>query len=137
MKISAKWYIHLLCFLMLVTISSVAQDSKPSDQNVPQYDPAKEQTLIGTVEAIKDYQCPVTGTTGAHLTVKSEGGIVEVHLAPEKFLKEYDIHIKQGDRVKVVGNRVTLNGKDAMIAKSVTVQQDTYSFRDKRGRPLW
>lgn len=101
------------------------------------YTPTSEQTMHGWVVETKDFDCPVTGTLGSHITVKNETGSIEVHLAPASFMKQYEINIRKGDNVTVVGSKITYEGKSALIAKSVAIGHDTYNFRDQSGKPLW
>lgn len=101
------------------------------------YTPTSEQTMHGWVVETKDFDCPVTGTVGSHITVKNETGSIEVHLAPASFMKQYEINIRKGDNVTVVGSKITYEGKSALIAKSVAIGHDTYNFRDQSGKPLW
>lgn len=101
------------------------------------YAPGSEQTMRGWVVETKDFQCPVTGTLGSHITVKNELSSIEVHLAPASFMKQYEISIRKGDNVTVVGSKIMFEGKSALIAKSVAIGNDTYNFRDQSGRPLW
>jgi hypothetical protein len=118
-------------------ITLVSQEkSSPTHANYT-YAPTSEQTMRGWVVETRDFQCPVTGTVGSHITVKSETGSVEVHLAPASFMKQYEINIRKGDNVTVVGSRIMFEGKGALIAKSVAIGNETYNFRDQSGRPLW
>ncbi len=78
----------------------------------------------------RDFQCPVSGTVGSHITVKNEDGDIEVHLAPASFMKQYEINIRKDDSVTIVGSRITFEGKTALIAQSVAIGRDTYNFRD-------
>ena len=118
-------------------ITLVSQEkSSPTHANYT-YAPTSEQTMRGWVVETRDFQCPVTGTVGSHITVKSETGSIEVHLAPASFMKQYEINIRKGDNVTVVGSRIMFEGKGALIAKSVAIGNETYNFRDQSGRPLW
>jgi DNA/RNA endonuclease YhcR with UshA esterase domain len=110
----------------------IAQDKAP-----PKYDVAAQQTVEGTVQEVKDYKCPVTGTIGSHITIKTSGGALEVHMAPATFLKDYEMKLQAGDSVKVVGVKFTFEGQPAMLARSVTIGHATFTFRDDKGRPLW
>ena len=112
------------------------EKSSPTHANYT-YAPTSEQTMRGWVVETRDFQCPVTGTVGSHITVKSETGSIEVHLAPASFMKQYEINIRKGDNVTVVGSRIMFEGKGALIAKSVAIGNETYNFRDQSGRPLW
>jgi DNA/RNA endonuclease YhcR with UshA esterase domain len=119
------------------TITLVSQEKHSQTPAGYTYIPTSEQTLRGWVVETKDFQCPVTGTVGSHLTVKNETGSMEIHLAPASFMKQYEINIRKGDSVTVVGSRITFEGKTALIAKSVAIGNETYNFRDQSGRPLW
>jgi|SRR5579864_794518 len=101
------------------------------------YDSAKQVKVTGTVQEVRNYQCPVSGTVGAHITIKQGGETIEVHLAPATFLKQYDIVIKQGDVVEIQGSKILFEGKPSLIAKLVIDDQVTYAFRDASGKPLW
>jgi hypothetical protein len=118
-------------------ITLVSQEkSSPTHANYT-YAPTSEQTMRGWVVETRDFQCPVTGTVGSHITVKNETGSIEVHLAPASFMKQYEINIRKGDNVTVVGSKIMFEGKGALIAKSVAIGNETYNFRDQSGRPLW
>jgi hypothetical protein len=124
-----------LSMLFALAATALAQQSTPS---VPRYEPQKQEKLSGTIDQVNEYHCAVSGTVGAHLTLKdSAGATVEVHLAPVKFMKEYGISITPGAKAEIVGMRATIDGKPAMLAKSAKIGQDMYTFRDDDGRPLW
>ncbi|HZR27240.1 MAG TPA: hypothetical protein VFA71_00560 [Terriglobales bacterium] len=143
MRNAVRVILRALLVVVLVTLAGVtatSQESKPPLPGIPKYEPLSEVTLQGRVQEVKEYHCPISGTLGSHIAVKEEGvgaGVVEVHLAPVTFLKEYGITIKPDDLVTIVGVRVVFNGKPAMLAKTVTVQRDTYAFRNSKGAPLW
>jgi hypothetical protein len=101
------------------------------------YGQSGEQTVRGWVVETRDFQCPVSGTMGSHITVKNETSTIEVHLAPASFMKQYEINIRKGDNVTVVGSRISFEGKTALIAKSVAIGRETFIFRDPAGNPLW
>jgi hypothetical protein len=123
-------------FSLLLSGAAITLVSQPTHANYT-YAPTSEQTMRGWVVETRDFQCPVTGTVGSHITVKSETGSIEVHLAPASFMKQYEINIRKGDNVTVVGSRIMFEGKGALIAKSVAIGNETYNFRDQSGRPLW
>jgi hypothetical protein len=123
-------------FALLLSGATITLVSQPTHANYT-YAPTSEQTMHGWVVETRDFQCPVTGTVGSHITVKSEAGSIEVHLAPASFMKQYEINIRKGDNVTVVGSRIMFEGKGALIAKSVAIGNETYNFRDQSGRPLW
>jgi hypothetical protein len=102
------------------------------------YDVAKEVTIKGVVEEVKDFQCPVSGGMGAHLVVKTDKGLVTVHLALSKFLSEYGFNFAKGDEVVVVGVKAKVgDDENAVLARTIERGNQTFTFRDKAGKPLW
>ena len=127
----------LVIGLLLIAGTSVAVAQTAAPHESYQYDTAQQQTVTGIVEAVTQYRCPVSGTVGTHITVKLTTGTIEVHLAPAKFLKDYEILINKGDEVEIRGAKIIFEGKPSLIAKTVTVDRTTFQFRDNNGKPLW
>jgi len=122
--------------LFVITVRVAAQDHA-APQNVPKYNLAQEQTVKGVVQEIKDYHCPISGSLGTHISIKTDSGELEVHLAPTKFLKDYDILLRKGADVVITGNKLEFDGKPAMVARLVKMGNNTFAFRDDTGRPNW
>jgi uncharacterized protein YdeI (BOF family) len=134
--------IRVVLGTLLLLLPAIASRMMSQEKNTPPhpsytYDLAKQQTMRGWVVETKDFQCPVTGTVGSHIVLKTETGNVEVHLAPASFMKQYEINIRKDDNVTIIGSRIMFDGKPALIAKSVAIGRETYNFRDPSGRPLW
>ena len=121
---------------VLATVRVAAQRSS-SPQNVPKYNIAQEQTVKGVVQEVKDYRCPISGAVGTHISIRTELGNLEVHMAPAKFFKDYELLMRKGDSVIVTGNKVEFDGKPAMVARLVIIGRETFTFRDEKGRPNW
>jgi hypothetical protein len=128
-----------LFLLVLAGASTLISQEKTPPQPLHNhaYDPSTLEKVQGLVVDTRDYNCPVSGTVGSHITVKGESGDIEVHLAPASFMKQYEIAIRKNDRVTVFGSRITFEGKPALVARSVVIGRDTFNFRDSNGRPLW
>ena len=124
----------ILALLILAVAPAIAQ-TKAS--GAPKYDPTTEVTLTGTVTELKDFSCPISGTMGSHAELQqADGTIIEVHLAPVKFMKAYGIDVTAGP-VTVVGSKVTFNGAPAIMARTLTQKGNVYQFRDEKGKPYW
>lgn len=134
-----KILLGTLLLLVLAGASTLISQEKAPSQ--PLHNHAYDQTTLEKVDGLvvdtRDYNCPVSGTVGSHITVKADGGDIEVHLAPASFMKQYEIAIRKNDKVTIFGSRITFDGKPALIARSVVVGRDTFNFRDPKGRPLW
>jgi DNA/RNA endonuclease YhcR with UshA esterase domain len=127
----------VVAFALTIAPVVAGQKSEPSVV-VPKYDRAAEATFKGTVEDVRDRQCPVSGGMGSHLILRlSTGNTIEVHLATTKFVKTYDLVFNKGDVVTVVGTKVQFEGVETIFAREVTRGSETFVFRDKDGTPIW
>jgi hypothetical protein len=127
----------VVALILIVTPAAAAQKSG-SSAAVPKYDRAAEATFKGTVEEVKDRQCPVSGGMGSHIILRlSPSETIEVHLATTKFVKTYDLVFNKGDVVSLVGTKVQFEGVETIFAREVTRGSETFVFRDKDGTPIW
>jgi DNA/RNA endonuclease YhcR with UshA esterase domain len=128
-----------LTFGALVVLAAPGQTKTKANEEhaVPRYDPTQEVKVKWEILEIKNYDCPVSGTMGGHLTLQTAEGPVEVHLAPAAFLAEYEISFAKGDKVEILGNKVTFHDKPAVLARKVMRGQNEYTLRDAKGTPLW
>jgi hypothetical protein len=138
---TSRILIPLLSLLALVlaigTAAMAAQKSEPA-VIVPKYDLATEATFKGTLEEVRDRQCPMSGGLGSHLILRlSPSKTIEVHLATTKFIRTYGLVFNKGDTVTVVGVKVQFEGVETIFAREVTRGSETFTFRDKDGTPLW
>jgi DNA/RNA endonuclease YhcR with UshA esterase domain len=133
------WPVFILCaVLSLVLTPAFASQKAQTTASVPKYDPATEVTLKGTVVAVTDRVCPVSGGMGAHVELQLEDGkTIEVHLASSKFVKTYELTFNKGDQLEVTGSKVMFEGVETIFAREVKRGNDTFVFRDKDGRPVW
>jgi len=110
---------------------AVAQASAPK---APEYDPAAEVTIKGTVEDIHESKV-ATDHPGLHLMLKTEAETVEAHLCPVRFLRELEFPIAKGDALTVMGSRPK-NGP-VLVAREVTKGRVSLVLRDAKGAPIW
>ena len=122
---------------LLVFSAAVSQDKASPSHETYTYDTTNSKIMTGIVLEVRDYKCPVSGAVGSHITLKRSGEIIEVHLGPATFLKEYEIVINKGDEVTIEAAPILFEGKPALLAKTVADGKSMYAFRDARGRPLW
>ena len=100
------WRVTILMAMLLAAVSFVVAQQK-SNEAVPKYDPTTEAVYKGTVDEVRDRQCPVSGGMGAHVILKvADNKTIEVHLATSKFVKSYDLAFNKGDQVEVTGAKV-------------------------------
>jgi len=110
---------------------------KGAKQRAPKYNAATEVKVEGVVQEVRQFWCPINGDEGTHLMLRTNTGILEVHVAPRRFLDGNNVSFNRGDQVAVVGSTVVYEGHDAMIARKITRGDQTFAFRQPDGRPLW
>ena len=123
--------------VVLAAPGQIAKKTTTEEHVVPRYDPTQEVRVKGEVLAVKNYDCPISGTMGGHLVLQTAEGQVEVHLAPAAFLEEYGINLAKGDKVEILGNKVTFHDIPALLVRKVFRAQNEYTLRDAKGTPLW
>lgn len=133
-----KFWRVLACISCLLAAAMVVAQEKKSSEPVPKYDPSAEAVFKGTVDEVRDRQCPVSRGMGAHIVLKTtEGKTIEVHLATTKFVKSYELAFNKGDQLEVTGVKVKFEDVDTVLAREIKRGNDTFVFRDKEGRPIW
>jgi len=138
MKTLRSTLLTLMVGALVVLTAPAQSQKKEADENaVPRYDLAKEVKVKGEVLEAKDYQCPVSGGMGAHLVLQTAEGPLEVHLSLTSFLTDYQISFAKGDKLEIVGNKITFHGMPAMLVRKILKNQVEYAFRDPKGNPLW
>src|SRR5581483_3034893 len=123
-----KTWIALLTMALLAI--AAPSSIKAADNDVPKYVKSNEVHLKGVIQDVRDYQCPISGTLGGHISLKTDSGEIELHLAATKYMKNYEIVFNKGDQIEVVGSKVKFQGADTILAREITRGTDTFTFRD-------
>jgi hypothetical protein len=122
----------LLMLIVFVSASLHAQQGKMRKKVIDRnYNPATVETISGAVTDISNLN-----TWGLHVKVKTDKGIIGVHLGPQWFLKD-KITILKGDNISVTGSKVKIDAEDVIIAKTVVKGIVSIQLRDDNGIPLW
>jgi hypothetical protein len=132
MKIRNRTTVGLLLLLGLLAQTVPAQQKSPAYS--PAYDSAREVTLVGTVAS---YQSSVDKPPlGAHLTLNTSAGPVDVHLGDARFLNANHFQIQTGDSVRIIGENVAYGGGTQFLARVIQKGTQALVLRSVRGTPL-
>ncbi|HTO89107.1 MAG TPA: hypothetical protein VMR54_16415 [Thermoanaerobaculia bacterium] len=101
------------------------------------YDPKTEITVSGTVDEVKVYSRQGSVAGGVHLLLKTSDSVLDIHLGPSGFLKEKSFDVVKGDAIEVIGSKVKVNDKDAVIARQVKKGEKSWTLRSASGVPEW
>ena len=122
---------------LLFVISAVslcaqsATESRPGRGFGPEYDAAHEIIFSGTIQEVIT-QHGVGSPAGIQLLVAGPQGIVDVHGGP--FLSEETKEsLQAGMPVRIVGAMSSLQGKNYLLARELTVGGSTVMVRSEHG----
>ncbi len=123
--------------LLAATVIAVAAPFASSQaRGGGMYNPSTETTVSGTVEKVNT----ISGAGrwgGTHLDLKTESGILDIHLGPSDFLSSKGFQFAPQDRIQVTGSKVTYQGHPAIIAREVKAHDKVLTLRNAQGIPEW
>lgn len=132
MKQWNSFLIGVPVLLALVATTALAQGGYGGRK----YDPKSEVTVKGTVEDVQQ-QTGKNGWSGTHLTLNTDAGTFDVHVGPSSYIAQKQFSFAKGDKIEVVGSKVTISGKEALLAREITKDGKTLVLRNANGVPEW
>ena len=107
------------------------QPRSPTTSRNVAYNPRNETILQGTVLAYtENSSLPLRG---AHATVQTPAGAVDVHLGPASYLRANHFSLAPGESIRVVG-ALSRQGKDTVfLARAAQSTGRTIAIRSTRG----
>lgn len=137
-------------FLILESTAQMGRDPErgrgPGMMGAPFYNPATEVTINGTVDEVHE-MLPTRAAgnacryphrwTGTHLTLKTDAGMLAVHVGPSDYLASKNFGIAKGDTLTILGSKVQYQGSDFLIAKEITKGSQVLKLRNSSGFPMW
>lgn len=126
-----------LCAGLLLAIVTGAQTQKTQTvaplQNQA-YDVSRESVLQGTVT--KFIAESSVAPLGAHVTVQTASGPVDVHIGNPKILEDNRFTLAVGDNIKVVGENLLYGNGTQFFARLIEKGSQSVAVRGTRGFPL-
>lgn len=123
----------LSLLIMTVALTALAQGPQATSR---QYDPKTEATASGVVESVT-HPAGRNGMIGTHLSLKTETGMLDVHVGPQAYLEKQGFSLEKGETITVTGSKQVLGGKDVLIAREVKKGDKVLTLRDANGIPKW
>jgi hypothetical protein len=121
----------LLCF---ATLCSAQQKIQTVSLNNRSYDVSRETVLEGTV--VRYTPSASTKPLGAHVTVQTSSGLVDVHLGNAKLLSANHFSLAAGESLRITGENVGYGTTMQFVARVVQKGNQTLAVRSTRGFPL-
>src|ERR1700749_136097 len=105
----------LAATILLLTAANAGQRGAVVSSRPTAYDATRERVLQGTVVSYtEDSSRP---PLGAHVTVQTASGTVDVHLGPASYLRSHHFSLAAGESVRLVGVSILANGGDVFLAR--------------------
>ena len=137
MKTSSLFYGMFLAVVVIAVLLLIFGVNFNNGAKSAAYRPDAEVRITGVVTDVDDFACPVSsGEMGAHLRLKTEYGLVVVHLAPSRVMRSQSFRFQRGDKLEVNGSTVRLFGESGVIAREITRGNDVFTLRDAQGKLL-
>jgi hypothetical protein len=126
-----------LAVALLVAMNASAQQEKV--QNVSQknrsYDMSRETVLQGTV--VQYTAASSVGPLGAHVTLQTSSGVVDVHVGNANRLAAYHLSLSSGDTLRIVGENIVYGKAGTQfVARIIQKDNQILEVRSTRGFPL-
>ena len=120
-----------LATAMLLSTAAAQQRNSLVSPRPAAYDPTRETIRQGTVLSYtEDSLLP---PIGAHATVQTSSGTMEVHLGPASYLRANHFSLSAGDSIRIVGASIALNNGDVFMARIVEKGDQSIVIRSPRG----
>ncbi len=101
------------------------------------FDPKTVEIISGEITNVDKITPGKSMSYGIHIILKTDETTVPVHLGPGWYIENQDITIERNDKVKVIGSRITFDGKPAIIAAKIRKGDEVLMLRDENGIPAW
>lgn len=130
----------VLAFLSTVAVIGLAmgvsaqQRSAPVSSRMSAYNRSREAVVQGTVLSYTEDSGRAPG--GAHVTVQTLAGPVDVQLGPASYLHASNFSLVPGESVRLLGASISVNEGNVFLARIVQKGGQTITIRSPRGFPL-
>ena len=134
----------MMMALLLAAGPAIAQaqqtkKSKKATTYYRMYDTTTVETLKGTVTSLEKMasRSGMRRGYGVHVILDTGNETIPVHLGPSWFLDKQDVKVLKGDKIEVIGSRITYDNNPAIVAAEVKKGTDVLKLRDDKGFPNW
>jgi len=137
MKSTVRLLLPILIFAasLMLCLTASAQQAVPSDaQLLRTYSANREISLVGAI--VKFESASAVPPMGAHVTLQTTSGQVDVHLGNAKVLEVNHLALNAGDSVRIVGEPMALGEGTYFAARIVQKGTQAVAVRNPKGFPL-
>lgn len=128
-----------LLLALVVPLAGLAQAGpgpRPGAPGARMFDPKNVTTVRGEVLEVQRIDGP-RGQSGVHAIVAVGAEKLPVLLGPAFYVDAQELKLAKGDRIEVLGSRVTIRGAPALVAQEIRRGDQVLKLRDEQGLPRW
>lgn len=142
MRIATVITASLVCLVYTIYSPAYGQKGAGRQQGISrQAEKPDLVTVSGVVVEVKTGECKASvgrSPRGTHLVLKkSDESLQEIHLGPEQEMAKLVERIEVDQRITVIGFRTDAIMEDALVAKTLKLDEQTVQLRDDTLRPNW
>lgn len=135
----------LVLLLVIIPVLICAQTRPNQGMNnwgnnseyVRMFNPNTIQTITVVVDKVETFTPQKGMNVGTRLITNTDEKVMTIHLGPNWFISNQEIHIQKGDELQVIGSLIMYDNEEVLIAKTVKKGEDTLTLRNDFGRPVW
>lgn len=134
----------LLAAVMLSIPAYAASEDAASIENLKPcgnygklYDVKTVETFQGVIAKIEKIACRRAGMYSMSLLVQQGKESIPVYIGPAWYVEKQNVKLTEGDKVQVVGSKVTIKKGPIILAKEIKKGEQVLRLRDDKGFPLW
>ena len=137
MKLNMRMWLGSAVFtgaLLLVAFAGAQQQTPAAEANLTLYDMSRETTLTGKVISYTaESSAP---PVGAHVSIQTVYGPVDVHLGSAKLLEQNHLTLAVGDAVQVTGEVIYFGQVSTFAARMIANGSQSVTLRNTKGQLL-
>ncbi len=123
--------------LIIVATAIAAAFAASSATAQRNYNPNSVETIQRKVLSVEKTTPAKNRGYGVHLMLQADKETIPVHLGPASYIDKQTPRIETNDTITVIGSRVTVDGKPAIVAAQVKKGNEVLKLRDDNGVPVW
>jgi hypothetical protein len=131
-----RFILWCTCIIFSGASNRILSSQLPAQSNPARlYSVSRELRIKGVVEAIRS-DPGSRALPGAHLTLLTQAGRLDVHLGPATLEGAEAYGLRTGDQVEVTGCMVSYKEQSVLLARLVKRGNRVLTFRTKLGFPI-
>jgi hypothetical protein len=122
---------------ILLVLCGCSKDSERRGAGRSLYNPQTVVSVQGTIDRVDLVSSNSGRWNGIHVVLNTGGEMIPVHIGPDWFLSDHQVHLHAGQSLEATGSKIVLQGQETIIASQITVDGATLTLRDENGFPVW